>query len=348
MTPTVSILLLNFNGKSFLKDCLESVLAQSYQDFEIIFVDNASVDGSLEYVRDNIKSDKLIIKSADSNLGFAGGNNFGLKYAKGSFIVLLNNDTIVEKDWLKNLVETIQSDEKTGIVQSVVYTEGIPDKYYKKNGTINIFGHNIMEVFDIGDDGIGEIIQATGCSLIVRKDLLDKTGGLFLDEYFLYAEDTFLSLKAKFSGYKLLHSSNSVVHHKGSGTTINQIPSEIYYYQERNRLLNFLLFFDKSFVIKYIPLLASNFKLKFFYCILSGKYSFKGLFRAYFWLLKNIGWIKQQRKIINKYKIVSDDEVLKYISGKYFQGNNFFERLVNSLSLFYCKITRLKVLENAK
>ena len=348
MTPTVSILLLNFNGKSFLKDCLDSVLAQSYQDFEIIFVDNASVDGSLEYVRDNYKSEKLIVQSAESNLGFAGGNNFGLKYARGSFIVLLNNDTIVEKDWLKNLVETIQSDEKIGIVQSVVYTEGISDKYYKKNGTINIFGHNIMRVFDIGDDGIGEIIQATGCSLIVRKELLDKTGGLFPDEYFLYAEDTYLSLKTKFSGYRLLHNSNSVVHHKGSGTTKNQIPSEIYYYQERNRLLNFLLFLDKLFAIKYFPLLAFNFKLKFFICIFSRKYSFKGLFRAYFWLIKNINWIKQQRKIISKYKTVSDNEVLKFISCRYFNGNNIFERIVNSLSLFYCKITRLKVLENAK
>ena len=348
MTPTVSILLLNFNGKSFLKDCIESVLAQSYQDFEIIFVDNSSVDGSLEYVRETFKSDKLIIQATESNLGFAGGNNFALKYASGSFIVLLNNDTVVEKDWLKYLVETIQSDERIGIVQSLVYTEGIPGKYYLKNGTINLFGHNIMEVFEISDNGIGEIIQATGCSLIVRKDLLDKTGGLFHDEYFLYAEDTFLSLKAKFCGLKILHTSKSVVHHIGSGTTKNHIPSEIYFYQERNRLLNFLLFFNTSFIIKYIPLLASNFKLKFFYCIFSGKYSFKGLFRAYFWLIKNIGWIKKQRKIISKYKSVSDNEVLKYISCKYFNGNNIFERIVNSLFLFYCKITRLKVLENAK
>ncbi len=348
MTPNVSILLLNFNGKSFLKDCLESVLAQSYQDFEIIFVDNASVDGSLEYIRETFKSDKLFIQATESNLGFAGGNNFGLKYAKGSLIVLLNNDTIVEKDWLKNLIETIQSDEKIGIVQSLVYTEGIPEKYYLKNGTINLFGHNIMEVFEISDNGIGEIIQATGCSLIVRKDLLNKTGGLFLDEYFLYAEDTYLSLKAKFSGYKIIHNSKSVVHHKGSGTTKNQIPSEINFYQERNRLLNFLLFFDTSFLVRYIPLFIVNYKLKFFYFLFSKRYSLKGLIRSYFWFLGNIRWIKNQRKKIRKFKTVSDKDVLKFISCKFFNGNNIFERIVNFLSLFYCKITRLRVLENAK
>jgi GT2 family glycosyltransferase len=344
----VSIIILNYNGKEFLKDCLNSVFTQSFADFEIIFVDNGSNDDSLEFVKNNFTDSRLRIFSAEKNLGFAGGNNFGLKYAKGSFIVLLNNDTVVEKDWLKILIDTIESDEQIGIVQSLVYTEGIPEKYYKKNGTINLFGHNIMEVFDIDENGTGEIIQATACSLIVRKDLLDKTGGLFLDEYFLYAEDTFLSLKAKFAGLQLLHNSKSVVHHKGGGTTKKQISSDIYYYQERNRLLNFFLFFDSIFIIKYILLFILNYKLKFFYCLFSGRYSMKGLFRSYFWFLGNIKWIKNQRRIIKSYKIVSDNDILKLISCKIFNGNNIFERVINSIILLYCKLTGIKVFENAK
>ena len=348
MTPKVSILLLNYNGKSFLKDCFESVLAQSFQDFEIIFVDNASTDGSSDFVKNNFTDERIMLYSAPRNLGFAGGNNFGLQYAKGNYVVLLNNDTIVDKDWLKYLVETIRSDNKIGIVQSLVYTEGIPEKYYRKNGTINFFGHNIMEIFDINENGTGEIIQANGCSLIVSKNFLDKTGGLFLNEYFLYAEDTYLSLKAKFAGYKILHTSKSVVHHEGSGTTRKQIPAEISFYQERNRLLNFFLFFNASFIVRYIPLFISNYKLKFFYYLFSKKYSLKGLIRSYFWFFGNIQWIKNQRKEVRKFKSVSDIEVLNLISCKFFNGNNIFERIVNSLSLFYCKITKLKVLENAK
>lgn len=348
MNTKISILLLNHNGKSFLKDCIQSVLSQSFQDFEIIFVDNASDDDSLEFVKNNFFDTRLRIFSAEKNLGFAGGNNLGLKYATGSYIVLLNNDTVVEKDWLKNLVETIQTDENIGIVQSLVYTEGIPAKYYLKNGTINLLGHNIMEVFGIDENGTGEIIQATGCSLIVRKDLLDKTGGLFLDEYFLYAEDTYLSLKAKFSGYKIIHTSKSVVHHKGSGTTKNQLSSEIYFYQERNRILNFFLFFNTFFIVKYIPVFILNYKIKFFYCLFSKRYSLKSLIKSYFWFLGNISWIKKQRKAIKKFKVVSDNDVLKLISCKFSNGKSIPERMVNSMLLFYCKITHLKVLENAK
>ena len=344
----VSIIILNYNGKEFLKDCFNSVLAQSFDDFEIIFVDNASTDGSMDLMKNNFSDARIKIYSIKINIGFAGGNNFGLQYAKGNYVVLLNNDTVVDRDLLKYLVETIESGEQNGVVQSLVYTEGIPEKYYEKNGTINLFGHNIMEVFDINEDGIGEIIQATGCSLIVRKDFLDRTCGLFPDEYFLYAEDTYLSLKAKFAGYKILHTSKSIVRHKGSGTTKNQIPSEIYFYQERNRLLNFFLFFDTSFIIRYLPLFVVNYKLKFFYCLFSKRYSLKGLIRSYFWFWGNIPWIKKQRKKIKENKVVPDKKVLKFISCKFFNGNNIFEKTVNFFSLLYCKITGLNFLENAK
>jgi len=344
----VSIIILNYNGKEFLNDCLNSVIEQSFSDFEIIFIDNASTDGSYEFISENFKETRIKSFRTEKNLGFAGGNNYGLKQCGGDYIVLLNNDTIVEKDWLKYLVEIIQQDTKTGIAQSLVYTEGIPLKYYEKNGTVNLFGHNIMEVFDINDEGIGDIIQATGCSLIVCRELIEKTGGLFPDEYFLYAEDTYLSLKAKFAGYNLLHTSKSIVHHKGSGTTGKQIPSKIYFYQERNRLLNFFLFFDTKFIIKYIPLFVLNYKLKFFYCLFSKKYSLRGLFRSYFWFIFNIGWMKNERRKIKNFKIKNDNDILKLISCKMFNGNNTFERFMNKMLLLYCRITRIKVLENAK
>ncbi len=122
---------------------------QSFTDFEIIFVDNNSSDGSVEFVEGNFTPDKIKLFKTGKNLGFAGGNNFGLKHCIGEYIVLLNNDTVVEKDWLKNLIECLKTDDQTGIAQSLVITEGIPAKYYEKNGTINLLGHNIMEVFNI-------------------------------------------------------------------------------------------------------------------------------------------------------------------------------------------------------
>jgi len=344
----VSIIILNYNGKEFLEKCLSSVLGQSYSDFEIIFIDNASQDDSFGFVKKNFTDSRLKCYKAEKNLGFAGGNNFGYSYCSGEYIVLLNNDTVVDKDWLKYLVQTIKSDRYIGIVQSLVYTEGIPVKYYEMNGTINLLGHNVMGFFEIDREGRGEILQANGASVIINRELIEKTGRLFLDEYFLYAEDTYLSLKARFCGYQVLHNSKSIVHHKGNATTGKQVRADLYFYQERNRLLNFFLFFDSKFIAKYIPVFILNYKLKFLYCLFSKKYSMKGLFRSYFWFWKNIKWIKKQRKIIKGYKEVKDNDILRMISCKIFNGENILERFFNCILFLYCVLTFIKVYENAK
>lgn len=341
----ISIIILNYNGKHYLNDCLKSVLAQSFTDFEVILVDNCSVDGSLKYVQQNFKNEKIKSYSTEKNSGFAGGNNFGLRYTTGEYIVLLNNDTIVDKDWLKNLYDAIISEENIGIAQSLVYTEGIPEKYYLKNGTLNLLGHNIMEVFSIGEDGIGEIFQVNGCSLIIKKELINSLGGLFPEEYFAYAEDSYLSFKVKFFGLKSIHTSKSIVKHFGSATTKKYKSSYRTYLQERNRLLNFLIFFSKKFRIKYYPILLFNLNFKILFSLFSKRYSFTGVIKAYWWLVKNREWINIQREKENIYKKISEEEILKYLSGKLFNGNNFFEKFFNFFSILYCKIVKIKVIE---
>ncbi|MEZ4689089.1 MAG: glycosyltransferase family 2 protein [Ignavibacteria bacterium] len=258
----VSVIIVNYNGKHFLKECFESLSGQSFSDFEIIFVDNFSDDGSFEFVQENLNYGNVKFFRTDKNLGFAGGNNFGLKHCSGEYIVLLNNDTVVETDWLKELLDCITSHKDTGMAQSLVITEGIPLRYYEKNGTVNLLGHNVMEIFDIDKDGTGEIFQANGCSLIIKKELAHQLGGLFPDEYFAYSEDTYLCMKVKFRGLKIMHTSRSVVRHFGGGSGKNKKPSHLFFYQERNRLLNFLFFFNTGFVIRYIPYLIFNFYMK--------------------------------------------------------------------------------------
>ncbi|MEI7483588.1 MAG: glycosyltransferase family 2 protein [Ignavibacteriota bacterium] len=341
----VSIIVLNYNGRDYLNDCLNSLLCQSYQDFEIILFDNSSSDNSAEFVHDNFSNDKIKIISSDTNLGFAGGNNAALKHAKGELIVLLNNDTVTDKEWLSELVNGLNYTADTGMVQSLVITEGIPLKYYDMNGTINLFGHNIMEVFDINADDMGEIFQVNGCSLIIRKDLLDKLGGLFPDEYFAYAEDTYLSFKVKFAGYKIFHNAKSVVHHKGSSTMKKYKNEFITFHQERNRLLNFLIFFSDSFRRKYYPLLLLNFMIKITYSLFLRKYSFKGIIKAYTWIISNSAWIETKQKELSELKCVSEDEILKCLSGKIANGDNFMEKMLNSISLTYMKLVNLKVIE---
>lgn len=321
-------------------------MRQSFTDFEIIFIDNNSDDGSVEFLKKNYHSDKIKIFVSGRNLGFAGGNNYGYKHCKGKYIVLLNNDTVADRDWLKELIACISSDENTGMAQSLVLTDGIPPRYYEKNGTVNLLGHNIMEVFEIDNKGYGEIFLASGCSLIIRKSLAGELNGLFLDEYFAYSEDTFLCFKVKFRGLKIVHTSRSKVNHRGGGTSENKKTSFLYFYQERNRLLNFLLLFSNGFILKYIPFMSFNFFMKLTASVLSPKYSALQLVKAYWWLLMNIKWIREQRAELKKIKIVNDDYVLGYLSGRIFNGDNIFERTVNSFSILYCRLSGIKIMEN--
>ncbi len=342
----VSIIVLNYNGKEFLSDCLNSLLNQSYRDFEVIVYDNCSSDGSVEFLKSNFTENKINIIAAEYNSGFAGGNNEALKYAKGDLIVLLNNDTIVEKEWLSELVQCVNSSDEIGMAQSLVLTEGIPLKYYEKNGTVNLLGHNIMEVFDIQNNGIGEIFQVNGCSLIIKRDVLNKIGGLFLSEYFAYAEDTFLSFKVKFAGYKIVHNSKSIVHHIGSATMKKYKDSFVTFHQERNRLLNFLIMFSESFRRKYYPLLLFNLLLKLMYSVISDRYSFFGVIKSYLWIINNSDWIDKERTKIQSIKVVDEEKVLKYLSGKIANGDNLLEKIINKMSLSYLNLVNIKVVES--
>ncbi len=321
-------------------------MAQSYQNFEIIFVDNNSADESFRYVSENYAIEKIRIVRSEMNLGFAGGNNLGYKHCTGEYVVLLNNDTITDRDWLKYLIDCLESEPNTGMAQSLVLTEGIPAKYYEKNGTVNLLGHNIMEFFEIGSNGIGEIFLASGCSLIIRRKLVEEIGGLFPDEYFAYAEDTYLCFKVKFRGLKILHTSKSVVHHIGGGTSEGKKPSSMYYYQERNRLLNFLLFFSGGFVIRYVPYLLVNFVMKLITSVFSSKYSAGQLVKAYAWIPANIGWIINKRSELNSIKTADEKYVLGYLTSRLFNGNNIPEKIFNFTSLLYCKITFIRIIEN--
>ena len=114
LQPLVSIIIVNWNGRSYLPDCLDSLAEQTFGDFEVILVDNGSVDDSVSFVRESYPWVKLVL--LDTNTGFAKGNNFGLEHASGDYIVTLNNDTRAEAGWLAALVRTAHAHPGAGMV----------------------------------------------------------------------------------------------------------------------------------------------------------------------------------------------------------------------------------------
>lgn len=194
--PLVSVVIVNYNGRGFLRACVESVLNCDYPDFEVIVVDNGSNDGSCEFVENISRSNsnvKLIRNK--NNLGPSAARNQGIEIAEGKYIAFLDNDTRVDPLWLKTAIIFFQSDPKIGACQCKLLldsSDSVIDcvgEYLGQNGflvQVVISG----EEKDIGQyDHIGEIFAAKSAGMIARKSVLDKIGG-FDEDYFIYVEES--------------------------------------------------------------------------------------------------------------------------------------------------------------
>jgi GT2 family glycosyltransferase len=274
------------------------------------------------------------------NRGFAGGNNLGVREAAGEFIVLLNNDTVVHPGWLAGLRETM-SDTTVVSASSLIKTEGIPDRYYEKNGSINVLGHNIMRIFDEPTD----IFYAGGASMIFRRSVL---GVPFDEDYFVYGEDVYLGLRSRFMGFSVKHTNASRLDHFGNGTSKKEQSAFLTYYQERNRILNTVLFFSPLTIVKVLPFLFVNALAKMAASLTGMKYSFNGLFHAYGWFMFHVPTILRKRAILQKERKIHEAEVIRYMTGKLTNGETPAGKFINTVALLYCRMTRLRVIELSK
>src|SRR5512138_3034202 len=200
----ISVIILNFNGKRYLEKCLSSLESQTYRDFEVIVVDNASSDGSVDYLKAGFPLVRIVENK--KNLGFAGGTNSGIRRAEGEYILTLNNDTQVDRRFLECLAEPMQSDKSVGVCASKML---LPD------GRINSAGICLSRSGAAWDRGIfeqdhgqydcqQEVFGACAGAALYRKEMLDEIG-LFDEDFFLYMEDVDLAFRAKLAGWKCVY-----------------------------------------------------------------------------------------------------------------------------------------------
>jgi len=215
----VSIIIPNYNGLKYLRNCLDSLFRQTFRSYEVIIVDNCSTDESCNYIVSNYPNISLI--KLDKNYGFSKAVNEGIKVAKGKYIVLLNNDTEVEKDWLQNLICCIEKDSNIFSCCSKMLR-------YEDRKIIDDAGdeYTILGWADKRGDGFPsdryniseEVFSSCAGAAIYRKKILDKIG--FFDEnFFAYMEDVDISYRAKIYGYKNMYCSDAIVYHIGSATS---------------------------------------------------------------------------------------------------------------------------------
>jgi|SRR5271157_734261 len=248
MAALISIIIVNWNGMKYIRECLDSLLSQTYPDIEIILVDNASSDGSVEYVRKNYPSVKLI--ESTTNLGFAGGTNLGIREAKGELIALFNQDAVADRLWLEKLAGAINISEDIAAVAGKIYYWG--DE--RERNTIFCTWAKVDPRKALAYNFLDERPQADvdylpGCAMLIKRKVIEDIG--LLDEsYFLYFEETDWCARAIRAGYRLVYVPGSVAWHVVSGSIGN--PYAKLAYITRNRVRFALKNFDLSCIPAFI------------------------------------------------------------------------------------------------
>jgi N-acetylglucosaminyl-diphospho-decaprenol L-rhamnosyltransferase len=219
VTPSISVIVLSFNGRRWLDPCLSALTAQAgAPPFEILLVDNGSTDGSTALVADRFPSVRIILNGG--NLGFAAGNNAGARAASGETLAFLNNDTIAAADWLARLYAArTESADRTVVTSRIVFLErpdvidSAGDGYLRAGGAFK-HGHGACASEFMSSR---EVFGACGAAFAIDRALFDELGG-FDEDFFMVYEDVDLSYRARLAGHRCWYAADAVVRHAGSGT----------------------------------------------------------------------------------------------------------------------------------
>lgn len=232
MIPKASIIIPNWNGQHHLETCVSAIKNQTCSDYEIIIVDNGSVDGSIAYIREYFPS--IILVELNENLGFTGACNAGYKIARGAFIILLNNDTEVDPEWLGQLLDAFDRHPFAGILASKLMLFDHRDTFHAAGDFYRldaIPGNRGVWEKDTGQYSSEEqVFGACGAAAAYRRTMLEEIG--FLDDRFYFScEDMDMAWRAQLSGWRVFYVPTAVVYHKLKATGGSVTGS---YYDGRN------------------------------------------------------------------------------------------------------------------
>ena len=324
-SPLISIIILNYNAGKLLLNCVESVFKTNYDNFEVILVDNISSDNSQKTCKE--KFEKIILIENEKNFGYCEGNNIGIRNANGEFIVILNPDTIVEKDWLNHLMNAYNKNGDS------LYQPKILSLYEKNilqstGNMIQLFGFGYAKDKGVLDkqkiEKITEIGYASGTCLFTSKIMLDKIG--LLDPFiFLYHDDLELGLRAAQLGFKSYYVPESTIYHAESYSL--KWSSKKFFWLERNRKYCLLTHLSKSTYHKMrFSLFLVDIMVWLFY--IAKGFLFAKI-RAEMDIKKNKKHILKRYNEIEKNKIIPDIEILKTFTDEIFLPKNVSNKIMN-------------------
>ncbi len=338
MNDLVSIVIVNYNGKKYLQKCIESILGNNYQDFEIVVSDNNSTDGSVDMIIDIFRNLKnLRIVKLDKNYGPSRARNEGVKVAKGGVICFLDNDTEVDPNFITNALKYFKNDEKIGILQCKLLLLEDKTKIDYAGEFISGLGF-LVHVAPYGSEDKGqydknyEILAAKSAGMFIRRDVFDKIGG-FDDDYFIFLEETDLGWRSWLAGFKTIFAFDSIVYHHFSTTKKIVDPSFNNYLVRFHGTKNYIMTLYKN--LSFAKMIIILPKHIFLWCGLAGYLFFKGNFsssrnilKAIFWNIKNLGKNHNKRKKIQSERVMSGKELFSKIyknNGLLYYMRNFIK-----------------------
>lgn len=305
--PQISVIILNWNGKQFLEDCLGAIRRQTFRDFETILVDNGSTDGSVEYLRTHFPGVKLL--ALPDNLGFTGGNIAGYAQASGDLVVLLNNDTEAHPSWLEEMHRASQAYPDAGSFASKMM-------YFDERNRVENCGFDMGiagATVDLGRDEpdgpmwaqARKVFGGSGGAVAYRRKMLHEIG--FLDpDFFMTYEDADLSFRAQLQGYGCVYVPGAIVYHRYRATN-RKTPSRQVFYSQRNIEFVYLKNMPLSLILQ-------SALQRLLYEIGAAIYFSKegtgsAFFRAKLDVLKCLPSILRKRRIIQKRRTMTNSQM---------------------------------------
>lgn len=298
----ISVIIVNYNGLAVLPRCIEALQHQVFQDFEIIVVDNASSDGSAQWLA--LHHPEVRIVALEKNLGFTGGNNAGYRVASGKFIAMLNNDTEVSACWLENLVAAMEDDPGIGICSSRILISGT-DIIDSVGGGFTTAGSGFKRGEGEPSHRFSSPCQVEGAcaaAALYRRSMIEEIGFLD-DDFFLNHEDTDLDFRALLAGWKSVYVPAAVVMHDVSATLGKMSELTVYYFS-RNSILVWVKNMPFSLMLRFFHHRVFYELAAFvYYCVVGRRWS--AYFRGKFYALRLLPTMLRKRRVIQNNRRIS-------------------------------------------
>lgn len=321
-TEKVAVIVLNYNGRKFLDGCFSSLKKLIYSNFEVVMVDDCSSDDSVSYTAKKFPWVKILQNT--KNMGACISFNRAVKITKAKLIVKIDNDVIVDKNWLKEMVEVIESDPQIGVVGSKILNyDGKSIQEYGSN--IDKTGYPMsylyLECQPKNLPNTMEVFYVSGCSMLFRKKVFEEVG-MFDEKFYIYKDDLDLCWRMKLFGYKTVVNLNSVLRHmsgvtqggvaKGKKIVTYSTTAKKRYYGEKNTLRMLLKNYSTRVLFGILPFYFLTLLAEAVFFVAKGQVKMPLVYlRTFWWNVQNLPDTLKTRRKIQKKRKVSDNSIMQ-------------------------------------